>query len=768
MKKVISLLLCAAMLFALCACGTAAPAPTPEATPTPTPAPTPTPTPDPAELALVEFENAMDALASSDELKAKVNVDLERTVRGFSFPETISETFYAQNLQGESPIIRRVQDRSFCGKEYSYEYVFYSGKIYFNSSCFSSVSAEDYLESLYRLRLFEAENFSSVKLDGDELVFEDPNRGESWLEDGAELISAKARARLSDGNISSLSYEASYKQGAVDVNINISFEVESLEAGEELRVFVPLGSDMAELEDIRVAELLDRASIAAAASPAQSSSSYTAYTVTAGNVVLSDQLSINSWGTGDDVQFKEELTTAVATAEGSDQWGYTAYYKDGIYTMNADGEVSEEALSPDELDISIVLTEYMFSPDMLGSVELRELNGYYYMEFAPGEELGQLTQAIICDYIFGDAAALDSVASDYETDSYFGWLSFDADSHLPVSYGLEYAGRHYAGALSYPITMNHYVTCDFASLSACEEVTGEKPKETEPENKATPLFYKVSGEDGEEMWLLGTVHLGDERTAYLPESIYTALEQSDALAVEIDINNMEKAIEDDPELLEAYINAYIYSDRTTFEDHISPELYESAIDMIRACGSYTSDTTKYMKAAAIGSMIENAYISGGSALDTNKGVDMRLLSLAEEKGIEIREVENLGSHLNALYGRSDELQELLLREAVEYDRAEYASDVEELFELWCQGDEAVLTEKMREEDEDISEEELPLYEEYVKAMDTDRNAIMHDVAVGYLESGETVFFAVGLAHLLVEGGLVESLREAGYTVELVG
>ncbi len=49
-----------------------------------------------------------------------------------------------------------------------------------------------------------------------------------------------------------------------------------------------------------------------------------------------------------------------------------------------------------------------------------------------------------------------------------------------------------------------------------------------------------------------------------------------------------------------------------------------------------------------------------------------------------------------------------------------------------------------------------------------RNDGMLDVAIRYLESGETVFYAVGLAHLLNNhNGLVDALRAAGYTVELV-
>ena len=49
----------------------------------------------------------------------------------------------------------------------------------------------------------------------------------------------------------------------------------------------------------------------------------------------------------------------------------------------------------------------------------------------------------------------------------------------------------------------------------------------------------------------------------------------------------------------------------------------------------------------------------------------------------------------------------------------------------------------------------------------EQNEQMLQVAEGYLESGETVFFAVGLAHLLAEDGLVNALREAGYSVEVV-
>ena len=61
-----------------------------------------------------------------------------------------------------------------------------------------------------------------------------------------------------------------------------------------------------------------------------------------------------------------------------------------------------------------------------------------------------------------------------------------------------------------------------------------------------------------------------------------------------------------------------------------------------------------------------------------------------------------------------------------------------------------------------------LMEEYDKGMSIDRNEGMLKAAIEYLESGEVIFYAVGLAHLLDStNGLVDALQQAGYTVELV-
>ena len=151
-------------------------------------------------------------------------------------------------------------------------------------------------------------------------------------------------------------------------------------------------------------------------------------------------------------------------------------------------------------------------------------------------------------------------------------------------------------------------------------------------------------------------------------------------------------------------------------------------------------------------------------------MDQRLMDRAKEQGKKIIDVESGLFQLEMLTGFSDELQEMILASAVLTAPMHDVIATKELYELWCAGDEATLIDYLYREDgseeEMTGEEKLP-YEEYVKAMETDRNAAMLEAAKGYLESGDVVFYAVGLAHLIAEDGLVNTLKEAGYIVELV-
>ena len=198
---------------------------------------------------------------------------------------------------------------------------------------------------------------------------------------------------------------------------------------------------------------------------------------------------------------------------------------------------------------------------------------------------------------------------------------------------------------------------------------------------------------------------------------------------------------------------------------LDAELYDKAVKLLRISGNYNS-AMDYMMPYFWSSSIDNFYITL-SGLQTEKGMDMRLLKLAKEQSKEIREVESTLEQIEMFADFSPELQVLLLEEAIAYTAAEYCAEVRSLYDQWCAGDEAALRELLAEDKSDLTEEDMTLYQEYLDAMIIRRNENMLDVATSYLESGDTVFYAVGLAHLLQENGLVDTLRDAGYTVEQV-
>ena len=192
---------------------------------------------------------------------------------------------------------------------------------------------------------------------------------------------------------------------------------------------------------------------------------------------------------------------------------------------------------------------------------------------------------------------------------------------------------------------------------------------------------------------------------------------------------------------------------------------------MKATGNYDiTGSAEVLRPSIASTMLDNYITAQSYSLYPEKGADNRLLTRAKAQGKKILDVESAEEQLGMMADFSDELQALLLTEALNADPIENQRNLSELYELWCRGDEAALSQFLKEDtapSEDMTEAEKALVEEYWNALGTNRNDDMLEVAKAYLASDETVFYAVGLAHLLAEDGLVNTLRAAGYTVELV-
>lgn len=292
-----------------------------------------------------------------------------------------------------------------------------------------------------------------------------------------------------------------------------------------------------------------------------------------------------------------------------------------------------------------------------------------------------------------------------------------------------------------------------------------KPEETEPEREstATPLLYKVSDEDGDVIWLFGSIHVGIEDYYPLPDYVMDAFHGSDALAVEFDIVAFEKD-------LGAQVNALqslIYTDGTTIKQHIPEELYDRAVEIAEEYDMYNKAFDYYIPMMWV-SLMDNILVEL-TAADVTLGVDRHMIDLAKESGKTVLDVESAEFQYGMMAGFSEELQAFLLEQSVNsFDAAEeYIAEIEEMVVLWALGNEEEFAALISKQPEFSTLVEAMLYEEYNSAMVYERNLSMTEYAVEALENGEEIFICVGAAHIVGQGAMAENLRELGYTVEII-
>lgn len=802
--KIMAVLCCMAMLLTLSACGEtpAAPTVTPtESTAAPTTEPTTVPTepaPTQEELAAI-YTNAVAALGT-EAVGMDITVSQTMTVAGQVFTSESTQKVSYWNLGGENYLAKISDTTAYGDYKATVEEIYGGGNVYqaLNKLNYTSaMTAEDFASRYAPVQLLDPTLYTvSVDEAGTTVTFSDATAGESWMmSEDAVLNSASATAAIGeDGKLASTTYTVDYTYGPAQYVT--TYTVTYTDAGKQPTLPEDT-TGYTVLEDIDAIWLLEHAYGYLNQAKQVSVSVLDTIQSEAAGFVLNQQIDINSYVTDAGTDYRIENGVFTMSASGSTESEMDEKFIGGKYSACTDGGREEynaavtdavmENYTRGELTANILTANYITG----GTIT--DVGGLYLIEYTFTEDMGASMCDTISQTLFG-SDLLDELASKYVTNTMEYYLALDKYSMLPTAAGLKYEGCHTIDRQKCLLIQQIDQAFDLASLSSYEAIYEETAPDAEPENKPTPLFYHVTGADGQEMWLFGTIHIGDDRTGYLPHQITDALLSSDALAVECDTETFYDSLEDDEELSKQVSEAYYYSDSTVSEHLDTEDLYEDAVKLMKATGNYNFNS-EYLKAYLWGNSIDNFYLRQGYQLTSDKGVESRLEKIAEDNDIPLWEVESTMFQIQMSTGFSEYLQEFLLYSSV------YSGDFAwegstELYELWCSGDEAALierianepwtieeedladTEGMDEEDlqrrqnildnlESINAELVKLQEEYNTAMESSRNAGMLEVAKEYLESDDVVFYAVGLAHLLAEDGLVNTLRAAGYTVELV-
>ena len=787
-RRIFAFLLALCLVLSLPGCKTGPADPTSAPTTVPETTVPPTTLPDADAL----YADALARLENAANLQFSVTCTRKRNVGGESYSETVSQEISIQN-RGTEDIRVAVQDTTTIGayvvNSQEYHADGQAWLLFDNLPFTVEMEAEDYLSRFVAGAVPEYSLYGDVSLEstasGYTLRFTNPTAGEIWtVPEEADLNTASGAAFLdAEGNLTKTTYTASFRYGSTQYEEDYTISISVPETLELSNTLPAAEDEYISLDFIDAPMLLQKAYHEVMQTNVLSYTSTDTMITQAGGAALIQQETLNIHGTGIDTMAKYTVDITLQDYQGAeDKYTLEETLKNKIYKYSEnDGEPVASLLNENQIDnlrdenVALVL-DFFWTPKDIAGASVEDLGSVWLVTLTGNEALGNLYESTAASSFWGDGDFLRNLADSYRTDKLEGYLSIDKYSGLPVAFGFDYTGIHTLEGQEYPLTDLWNQTIFLGSNTAFEAITDIPSPDEAPEKNPTPLFYHVTGENGQEMWLIGTIHVGDSRTGYLPQEIYDALLSSDALAVEFDGEAFDEELEEDAGLMAQVQNAYFLSGGQMTKELLDEELYEDAVKLLKASGEYHMNM-EYLKPYLWSQTIDNFQQKLGYSLTSEKGVDNRLMRMARENEIPIWDVESGLSQIQMITGFSMDLQELLLEDSVYTNSAEYNEALLELYELWLAGDEAALREELSDEVDtsEMDEEELAEYEaqkhlidEYNKAMSYDRNDQMLKKAISYLESGDVVFYAVGLAHLLNNvNGLVDTLRAAGYTVELV-
>jgi len=312
-----------------------------------------------------------------------------------------------------------------------------------------------------------------------------------------------------------------------------------------------------------------------------------------------------------------------------------------------------------------------------------------------------------------------------------------------------------------------------AETESAEDTSESGDSETEvidikdyiDEGTPSPALWKVTDpETGNELYMMGTIHIVSVDTFPLPDYIMDVYNNCDGVAVEYDTNTLTS----DMDLYKEYLLGMAYTDGTTIKNHVSEETYTKISAKLAELTGMESMITAFdaYKPGMWLSLMESYSLMNFKNMDTN-GVDANFISLAEKDGKEVVNIETLDIQTGAITGLSDELADYMLSETADEldDMSEFAQSFADMYNHWAEGNIDALMDD--EEEEDIPGDLEDDYADYMDTMLYNRNEGMASRAEEFLKNGDNYFFMVGGLHFAGDRGVDDLLADKGYIVEQV-
>jgi uncharacterized protein YbaP (TraB family) len=262
------------------------------------------------------------------------------------------------------------------------------------------------------------------------------------------------------------------------------------------------------------------------------------------------------------------------------------------------------------------------------------------------------------------------------------------------------------------------------------------------------FLWKVRSEKNS-IYILGSIHFLKKESYPLKKSIEQAFDAVSKLVLEIDLQSAT------PEKTrQLTLEKGLFRDGTTLQQNVDKETYDLTERRARELGIDLRAMSPLKPWLVVLTLTTMKLQKLG--FDPNYGVDRYLAERAKRSGKSTGGLESLEFQIGLLDGLSRRDQEMMLRETLkELDQLD--KGVEQLVQSWMKGEvgsvEEWLLAGMRE------------YPEVYAKVIVERNRRWLPQIEKMIAQGENAMVIVGAAHLVGREGVIELLKQLGYTVE---
>jgi len=267
-----------------------------------------------------------------------------------------------------------------------------------------------------------------------------------------------------------------------------------------------------------------------------------------------------------------------------------------------------------------------------------------------------------------------------------------------------------------------------------------------------PVFMWEAQKDGATIHLLGSIHAGQDSWYPLDASITDALAAADTVACEINVNDPEVQMQ----TMLMVQQEGMYPEGESLQQHISPETWQELQSRLE--GQVPAAVLDRMRPGMAAMMVAQVTLAQ-AGLDMSSGVDMHVLSAAQEHGQPIVALETVADQVALLFGDDAVIDAKMLSESLEDDAETMVAMLDTMVSTWAAGDAEGLEAVYREDWMD--DESMQRFHEELLVK---RNQGMAD---GLANRGGRWFVVVGALHMCGESGVPALLAEAGWKVEQV-